>query len=137
MRIITSVTFLFFTIQLTLGANTFLSIKSNNNSFCFNSIRMTQTLLCYELNSAWGLFKKFEIFVQFFYLVNHSEHFVSPILYVHTNNVECCWGHLKYIRKSNGTWDQPLESHFEEYVWRKKFPSLVFQDIMIHIVQQY
>ena len=52
--------------------------------------------------------------------VNHSKNFVDPIDGTHTQKIERFWRGIKDIRKKyQGIPDTEIESHINEYLWRR------------------
>ena len=50
--------------------------------------------------------------------VNLSLHFVDPIIHVHTNNIESRWQALRNKLSQGGIWQNQVDSHILEYLWR-------------------
>ena len=71
--------------------------------------------------------------------VNHSQNFVDPNNpLVHTQTIESRWSCIKRFLKRKGT---NLKTHIEEYlleyIYRKKFGSNLFEQMIIDINNKY
>lgn len=83
-------------------------------------------ILCPEYN-----FKHFQI--------NHSENYVSPSnSIIHTQNIESFWSTLKRYLRSKGTnYISNIESHFGNFLYRKKYKDNLFIFFIEHIKLYY
>lgn len=61
-------------------------------------------------------------------VVIHDENFVDPITGANTQRIECEWSHAKHMimRKRRGTTIDLLQSHLDEFCFRKKYPVDTF-----------
>ena len=70
--------------------------------------------------------------------VNHSIHFVDPVMHVTTNHVESIWCKAKQCNKRKcGTHRTLLTSYLIEFMWRQKFGDDPFQNLLEHIREIY
>ena len=70
--------------------------------------------------------------------VNHTYHFVDPVTYAHTNNVENSWMRSKMRSKQEmGTKPELLEAYLIEFMWRTSVARDPFDNITDGIRIQY
>ncbi|KAI6646400.1 hypothetical protein LOD99_12522 [Oopsacas minuta] len=62
------------------------------------------------------------------YTVNHSENFVGPATYVHTQKIEGSWGGVQ--KKGQTTNPELLETHLIEACWRRRHKKNIFGFIL-------
>lgn len=53
--------------------------------------------------------------------VNHSEQFVNPVTFAHTNTIEGHWGNLKVlIRQKHGLSMDLKQQYLDYYMWKSR-----------------
>ena len=72
------------------------------------------------------------------YTVNHKRYFVDPITGVHTNSIENMWKNAKHKFKAMaGVHSHMLQSYIDEFLWRQRFGTDAFDNIMLHIEEKF
>ncbi len=70
--------------------------------------------------------------------VNHQQNFVDPVTGTTTNHVEAMWKRAKASLKAmNGTLDEWIPAHLDEFLWRQRFGEDPFNILLLHISLKY
>lgn len=70
--------------------------------------------------------------------VDHMLNFVDPVTHAATHHIKSVWQKAKHTqRRRFGTPRQLLSTYLAELMWRRKFPEMAFQQLLIDIRQQY
>lgn len=115
-------------------------VEENSNKLVMFNVekRNEETLLPLILNhieigttivsDGWPAYRNLPNYGYVHEVVIHEENFIDPITGANTQRIECEWGHAKFLilKLKRGTTMQLLQSHLDEYCFRKLYKENLF-----------
>ena len=80
------------------------------------------------VTGGWAAYSRVSTLGYIHKVVIHKENFIDPVTGANTQRTECEWGHCKLLimRGRRGTTLGLLQSHLDEYCFRKQFGNVAF-----------